>query len=68
MEIELIQNKKNIYEIWCDRNCVHEILRHQGESASAYQYRAEREFETYCESMRRLKSGDTSKTIRKVSI
>lgn len=67
MQIELLENKKGLYEIWCDKDCIKEIWRNVNEPMSSYKVRAEREFEQYVESMRRLQSGGPKK-IKSITI
>jgi hypothetical protein len=68
MQIELLQNKKGLYEIWCDNKCVREIPRKVNEPAGQYQGRAESEYDYYVEQMRRLNQGGQSKTVKKTTI
>ena len=56
MNIELLENKRGLYEIWVDRECIREITRRVNEPLTQYKGRAESEFDQYIEDMRRLQN------------
>jgi hypothetical protein len=70
MQIELLENKRGLYEIWCDKDCVREIPRKVNEPTSQYKGRCESEFNYYVEQMRSFNSGKGSgpKTVKSVTI
>jgi ribosomal protein S4 len=67
MQIELLQNKKGLYEIWADKDCIIEIRRGATESQAAYSERSERQFDAYVEQMRSIQSS-TPKKIKSATI
>jgi hypothetical protein len=68
MQIELLQNKKGLYEIWCDRECVREIPRRNVDTFEQYTKRAEAEYDNYVDQMKRIQQGGASKKIKSTTI
>lgn len=68
MEIELIRNKRNFYEIWADKACILEIAPLKSETPDAYKRRSEGEYDKYVEKLKSLKNGSSNKSIKKTTI
>lgn len=67
MNIELLENRRGLYEIWVDKDCIREILRKANEPSAQYKARCEGEFDQYVADMKRLQDHGPKK-IKSVTI
>lgn len=70
MDIELIKNKKGIYEIWVDNQFVYEIKKRPDLNLKQYEDKAHADFDTYVANVKSLseRTSQQPKTVKKVSI
>jgi hypothetical protein len=67
MEIELIKSKDGHYQIWADNKYINHFVRQAGESAAAYDQRAEKEFDQYCQKLKAMQN-KTSQVKKKFTL